>query len=375
VVLALLSASGLLLESFRRLLGQDLGYRPQAVLALDTSTPGFPTNGDVCRMFRALRERLMGLPGVTAVGTVSSVPLTGKWTIAERPNVVGRPLPEADRPVVEASFVAFDYFQAMGIALLEGRHFRDLEMDDDGYGRIVILNRSAARLLFPDRPAVGGQFTVGSNPDRILEVVGVVEDTRDVRLEETPRPRFYWQYPFGGAQVVIRSDVAPGVLLPRVLEVAAEVDSRLRILSARTMGEIIAATVAERRFVTVGLAAYAGLALAIAAVGVFGVMTYQTAGRRREFGVRLALGATRAALTKLVLADAMRLGLPGLGLGLVLTLAASRMIQSQLFGLAAHDPVLLGGACVLLLGVTLLAVLLPARRAGRVDPVEVLRSE
>jgi len=375
LVLVLLSASGLLLESFRRLLGQDLGYRPQAVLALDTSTPGFPTNADVCRMFRSLRDRLMALPGVTAVGTVSSVPLTEKWTIPERPNVVGRPLPEADRPVVEALFVAFDFFEAMGIPLLEGRHFRDLEMDDNGYGRIVILNRSAARLLFPDRPAVGGQFTVGSNPDRVLEVVGVVEDTRDVRLEEKPRPRFYWQYPFGGAQVVLRSDVPVGVLLPRVLEVAAEVDPRLRILGARTMNEIIAATVAERRFMTLGLSAYAGLALGIAAVGVYGVMSYQTAGRRREFGVRLALGATRAAVGKLVLGDAMKVGLPGLGIGLALALAVNRLIRSQLFGLTAHDPVLLGATCIVLLSVTLLAVMIPARRAGRVDPVEVLRSE
>ncbi len=375
LVLVLLSASGLLLESFRRLLGQDLGYRPQAVLALDTRTPGFDTNGDVCRMFRALRDRLMALPGVTAVGTVSSVPLTEKWTISERPNVVGRHLPEADRPVVEASFVAFDFFQAMGIPLLDGRYFRDLEMDDNGYGRIVILNRSAARLLFPERSAVGGQFTVGSNPDRVLEVVGVVEDTRDVKLEEDPRPRFYWQYPFGGAQVVIRSEVPAKVLLPRVLEVAAAVDSRLRIFGARTMNEIIAATVAERRFMTVGLSAYAGLALAIAAVGVYGVMSYQTAGRRREFGVRVALGATRGALGKLVLRDAMKVGLSGLGIGLVLAVAVNRLIRSQLFGLSAHDPVLLAATCLLLLGVTLLAVVIPARRAGKVDPVEVLRSE
>jgi putative ABC transport system permease protein len=193
-LVVLLAAAGLLIESFRRLVGQDLGYQPQSVVMMDIRAQGFKTNGDMCRMYRVLRERLAALPGVRAVGTMSSVPLTGKWTFSERPKVLGEAeaLPEAARPRVEASFVAFDYFQAMGIPLIEGRFFRDLELDDNGYGKIVLLNESAAARLFPERSAVGGRFTVGSNPDRVLEVIGVVKDTRDVRLEEAPQPRFYW---------------------------------------------------------------------------------------------------------------------------------------------------------------------------------------
>ncbi|MCI0538875.1 MAG: ADOP family duplicated permease [Verrucomicrobiales bacterium] len=239
LVLVLLASAGLLLESFRRLIGQDLGYQPRSVIAMDLKQSGFDTNGDVCRMYRALRERLAALPGVEAVGTISSAPLTGKWTFNERPQIVGQPMPEADRPVLAATFVAFDYFQAMGIPLRDGRFFRDGELKDDGYGQIVILNEAAAAILFPGRSAVGGRFTVGSNPDRVLEVIGVVKDTRDVRLEEKPQPRFYWQYAFGGAQVVVRGKVPAKALVPMLRDAVKQTDSRVRLESVHPMTEIV----------------------------------------------------------------------------------------------------------------------------------------
>ena len=155
-VLVLLASAGLLLESFRRLIGQDLGYQPHSVVALDLNQSGFATNGDVCRLYRALRQRLAALPGVEAVGTVSSAPLTGKWPFTERANVVGNPTAEADRPALAATFVAFDYFQAMGIPLRDGRFFGEEELDDDGYGQVVMLNESAARALFPAGPRSAG---------------------------------------------------------------------------------------------------------------------------------------------------------------------------------------------------------------------------
>ena len=307
VVLVLLASAGLLLESFRRLIGQDLGYQPRSVIAMDLSQFGFDTNGDVCRMYRALRERLAALPGVEAVGTISSAPLTGKWTFNERPDIVGQSVPVADRPSVAATFVAFDYFQAMGIPLREGRFFRDDELKDDGYGQIVILNEAAATVLFPGRSAVGGRFTVGSNPDRILEVIGVVKDTRDVRLEEKPQPRFYWQYAFGGAQVVVRGKAPATALMPMLRDTVKQTDARVRIDSVRPMTEIVASTVAERRFLMIMVATYAAVALGIAAVGIFGVVAYQVAQRRNEFGVRLALGASPRGLMRLVLLQAGRL--------------------------------------------------------------------
>jgi predicted permease len=376
VVLVLLASAGLLLESFRRLLGQDLGYQAQSVVTMDLATSGsFETNGDNCRMYRALRERLAGLPGVEAVGTVSSAPLTGKWTFDEKPQVVGNPLPEADRPTVGARFIAFDYFQAMGTPLLEGRFFRDSELSDDGYGQIVILNQAAATILFPGRSALGGRFTVGSNPDRVLEVIGVVKDTRDVRLEEKPQPRFYWQYAFGGAQVVIRSSMPGEAIMPILHRVARETDARIVGSEIRTMADIVSSSVAERRFLMTLLAAYAAAALGIAMMGIFGVMAYQVAQRRNEFGIRLALGSSPAGVLRLVLSQAAFLVSAGVGIGLLVSLGTGRWLASQLFELSPHDPWLLGGVSVLVLGASLAASALPARRAARVDPMVTLRME
>ena len=375
-VLVLLTASGLLLESLRRLLAQDLGYDAPSVLAMDLATFGaFETNGDNCRMYRALRERLAALPGVEAVGTVSSAPLTGKWTFDERPQVVGNPLPEADRPIVGARFVAFDYFQAMGTPLIEGRFFRDTELDDDGYGRNVILNEAAARILFPGRPAIGGRFTVGSNPDRVLEVVGVVKDTRDVRLEEMPQPRLYWQYVFGGAQVVVRSAGPASAIIPVLQRVVRDTDPRIVGSEIRPMSEIILGTVAERRFLMSMVSAYAVAALGVALVGIFGVVAYQVAQRHHELGIRIALGSSPAGVMRLVLAQALRWVASGVLMGLLVSQATGRLLSSQLFGLSPHDPWLLGGASLLVLGTSLAASLYPALRASRVEPMVALRTE
>jgi predicted permease len=326
-------------------------------------------------MYRALRERLAALPGVEAVGTISSAPLTGKWTFDERPNIVGQPVPEADRPSLAATFVAFDYFQAMGIPLRDGRFFRDDELKDDGYGQIVILNEAAATLLFPGRSAIGGRFTVGSNPNRVLEVVGVVNDTRDVRLEEKPQPRFYWQYAFGGAQVVVRGKMSANVSMPMLRDAVKQTDARVRIHSVRPMSEIVVSTVAERRFLMIMAASYAVLALGVASIGIFGVAAYQAGQRRSEFGVRLALGASPSGLMRLVLFQAGRLTLIGLAIGLLVSFATNRLLASQLFGLSPHDPVLLMTVSAILLVVALLASFLPARRAAKVDPMEALRYE
>ena len=372
VVLVLLASAGLLLESFRRLIGQDLGYQPHAVMAVDLKTRGFRTNEEVSRMYRTLHARLAALPGVDAVGTISSTPLTGRWTFEEKARVTDRPLPEADRPSLEGTFVAYDYFQAMGIRLTDGRFFRDADLKDDQVSQMVIINEAAATQLFRDRPAVGGRFTIG-NQTRVLEVVGVVKDTRDVRLEEQPRPRFYLHYAFGDAQVVIRSRV-PSVAWQALLRGAVrDTDRRVIVHDITAMGDIVSATVAERRFLMIMLAAYAIAALGIAAVGIFGVAAFQVAQRTKEFGIRLALGATPRGLLGLVMTQAGRLALAGLALGLGCSFVTNQLLASQFFGVSPHDPWLLTTVSVALVSVALLASLLPARRAARVDPIGPLR--
>jgi hypothetical protein len=309
------------------------------------------------------------------VGTISSVPLMGKWTFSIKAQSSHEPKPEAERPALAASFVAFDYFQAMGIPVVEGRHFREGELRDDGYGSIVILNQSAASLLFPNRSAVGQHLNIGSSAHRMYEVIGVVKDTRDVRLEERPQPRLYWHYAFGGAQVVVRSSAPAPVLMPMLREVVKGIDPRVRLDSMRPLTEIVASSVSERRFLMIMVSAYAAVALGVAAVGIFGVVAYQVAQRRNEFGIRLALGASPHSLLRLVLLRAGRLTLTGLALGLVLSLATNRLLSSQLFGLSPHDPWLLMSISAILLLVSLLASLLPARRATKVHPMIALRYE
>lgn len=375
VVMVLVTAAGLLLESFRRLTGQDLGYKPEQVWTVDVDSWGMESNAAMCQLYRRIHARLSALPGVEAVGTSSSAPLTGKWTFDEKAQVVGEPKPEADRPSLAAGFIAFDYFRAMGIPLLSGRFFHESELKDDGYGRLVILNQAAADVLFPGRSAIGGRFTVGSNPDRILEVIGVVKDTRDVRLEEKPQPRFYWQYAFGGAEVVVRSTLQAETMLPWLRDILQQADHRIIIREIRPMTAIVAGTVAERRFLMALVTGYALVALGIAAIGLFGVMAYQVAQRTGEFGVRLALGSSRAGLARLVLRQAATVIAAGILAGLFISLGTNRLLGSQLYGLSPHDPALLAGVSILLVAIATLASYLPARRAAKVEPMVALRCE
>jgi predicted permease len=374
IVLVLLAGAGLLLESFRRLTGQDLGYSPRAVIAIDLSTRGFQTNEDVSRMYRALHVRLAALPGVQAVGTISSAPLTGKWTFEEKARALGGSIPVADQPSLAGTFVAFDYFSAMGIPLREGRFFRGVDLKDDGIGRFAIINEAAAAALFPQSPAIGQRFTVGEST-RVLEVVGVVQDTRDVRLEEKPQPRFYLHYTFGGAQVVVRSSDASATLMASLREAVEAADRRIIIREIEPLTAIVSGTVAERRFLMVMLASYAAVALVIGAVGAFGVVAFQVAQRTHEFGIRLALGASPRGLLRMVLLQSGRLALAGLTIGVACAFATNRLLASQLFGVSPHDPWLMTGVSAMLLIVALAASLLPARRAARVDPIASLRCQ
>jgi predicted permease len=350
----------------------DLGYKPESVITVDLSTWNFATNEEMCQLDRRIYARLSALPGVQAVGTSSSAPLTGKWTFNQKAEVVGQPLPEAERPSLAGTFVAFDYFQAMGTPLVDGRFFHRSELKDNGYGQNVILNEAAAEVLFPGRTAIGGRFTVG---DDVLEVVGVVKDARDVRLETKSSPRLYRHYAAGGAQVVVRSTIPARALMPVLRDTIQQTDRRIIRQDLRPMTEIVSDSVAERRFLMAMLVTYAAVALGIATVGIFGVVSYQVAQRTNEFGVRLALGASPSGLIRLVVKQAGCIVGLGLVLGLVLSLASGRLLSSQLFGLSAHDPFLLATVSSGLLIIALLATVIPARRAAKVDPMEALRYE
>jgi hypothetical protein len=330
-------------------------------------------------VYEELHRRLAALPGVEAAGVISSLPLTGRWTFTEAAQPLGQELPEAERPRLAGTFVAFDYFPALRIPLLAGRFFRPEEMwRASGMGQLVIINESAARALYPGvaLPEIPGRrFATGSNAGRPLEIIGIVQDTRDVRLEEKAQPRLYWHWASGGAQFVVRSSLPAAAITPALRATVEGFGGGVMLHGIQPLQDIVAGTLAERRFLMLMLAAYAAIALGIAAVGIFGVAAYQVAQRAHEFGVRLALGATPSRLLRLVLGQACRLAGLGLALGLALSLAVNRVLAHQLFELSPSDPRLLAAAGFLLLFATLLACWLPARRAARVDPLEALRTE
>jgi predicted permease len=375
LVLVLLNSASLLLESFRRLMSVDLGYQPTPVIALDLGNWGLPTNADIVRLYREIKLRLAALPGVEAVGTIQSTPLTGKWTWEEKAQVFGRPVPLAEQPSLAITFVAFDYFRAMGIPLMSGRYFREGELRDDGYAGVAILNQGGAARLFPNETALGKRFSISSSPERFYEIVGVVKDTRDMRLEQSPPPRFYLLYTHGGSQVIVRSAVPAKAMIPMIRDTLKQFGSRVMIYDIKPLAAILSDTVAERRFLMAMLLVYALVALGIGAVGIFGVVAYQVAHRTSEFGIRLALGASPANLMRLVLAQAGQLTLAGVMIGLMLALGVSGLLANQLFGLSPHDPLVLAAVSLMLLCVALLASFLPARRAARVDPMVALRCE
>jgi putative ABC transport system permease protein len=375
VVLLLLASAMLLLGTVRRLLGLDLGYQPGSVIAMNVSTRDLPTNEDNVRLYREIHARLAALPGIEAAGAIQAIPLNGGWTWEERAQAWDRPLPVPEQPLLAVTFVAFDYFEAMRIPVVEGRRFQASELRDDGYAPVAILNQSAARRLFPGRSALGQRFAIASSPEVFYEVVGVVRDTRDARLELPPQPRFYLLYTHGGSQMVARSSLPADTILPRLRAVLAGFGPRVVLNDIRPLMEIVHDGVAVRRFLARMLALYALLGCGIAAVGIFGVISHQVAQRTTEFGVRLAVGSTPGALARLVVAQTGRVAATGLGLGLLATFATSRLLESHLYGISPQDPVALATASAVLLGLAVLAAWQPARRASRVDPVLALRGE
>jgi putative ABC transport system permease protein len=375
LALVLVVAATLLLESFRRLMSVDIGYQPRQVITADLGNWAIPTNEETVRLYREIARRVAALPGVEAVGTIQSIPLTGKWTWEEKAQVRGAAVPESEQPSLAITFVAFDYFKAMQIPIVAGRFFGADELRDDGYGKFIIINEAAARALFPGRSALGQSFSISSTPDRFYEVVGVVRDTRDVRLEEKPQPRFYLNYAHGGSQLLVRSSAPAAATIAMMRATLKQFGSRVMINDIKTMSGIVSDTVAERRFLAMMLTIYAAIALLLAATGIFGVAAYQVAQRTNEFGIRLALGATPARLMRLVLSETFRHALLGATIGLVLAFAVAQLLASHLYEVSPHDPVLFATATLLLFAIGLIASLLPARRAAKVEPVESLRCD
>lgn len=373
IAFVLLVAGGLLLRSFARLVDSPFGFNPQNAFVVRTVFDHVrypePVKRDVVQ--KQALDRLARLPGIDAVAEASHLPLSDTRQIGFRLEHAATD----DFHVAENSLVSWGYFRAMGIALLAGRDF------SPGDGRdtppVAVINRALSRKYFAGQSAIGKHFDWGDRGT--FTIVGVAEDVHISSLDSDPPPMIYLDMfqvqsgVSGNTAFILRGPRAGPELLPAIQREIWSMDSELPLYQAATLQSLISESLAQRSFTLVLLGAFAATALVLAAVGIFGVISYLVLQRRREFGVRVALGANRSQITHLVLARGAWIAFAGCAGGLALSVVASRLLATSLYRTNRYDPVMLCAVLLLLFAVVLLASWIPAQRAAKVDPMESLR--
>jgi len=380
VALMVLVGAGLLVQSFVRMARINPGYNPHDVLTLELFLPApkYPDKTQRVTFWNRLVERLDSLPGVVAAATVNAVPLgkvqeTGDLEIEGLALKPGQPAPQAAWRICSP-----DYFRTMGTPLAEGRFFTPL--DNDQAQAVAIVDRSVAKRFWPGTSPIGKRLkmTGQDSAGEWRTIVGVVGDVKHVSFDTDSPPHVYAplaQYPRLFQYVVIRTNGDPAALARAARAAVREIDRDQAVFRVESMDEKVAITTAWRRFYTALLGCFAVVALALAMVGVYGVTAFSVAQRRREIGIRMALGARRGSVLGLVLGQALLLAGLGVALGLAAALALVRVAASLLFGVSATDLGSFAGGALLLVALAIVASWLPARRASRLDPVLALAAE
>jgi len=382
VSVVLLTGAGLLLRSFAAVMRQDPGLEPNGLIAGQIWVP-VPNNPQANRyltppqqtaLARRLLDTFVGLPGVeaAAVGTANDVPFLNQG------NAFPFSLPDESTTqdqnhAAQFGAVSPSYFDVLKTPLKRGRVFT--VHDDTASARVVVVNEAFVREFSRDRDPVGRRVRVGRGVD--LEIVGVVGDVRYGGLDRTPAPRIYQSILQRGAvtlAVFVRTRSTLRTTRDALIAAVHQVDPELPVFGVRTTDELMASSLARRQFALKLISIFAVTALLLAALGIYGVMTYLVSQRKQEFGVRLALGAEAGNIVRLVLGPALLLTVMGVAIGLVASVGTSRLLAALVYGVSATDPVTLGGVALLLGTVTLASCLLPVRRATRVSPLEALRS-
>jgi predicted permease len=377
----LLVSAGLLARGFVRLAHVDPGFTWDNVVTfrLSLSGPRFEKREAFHAFAAEFRSRLAGLPGVVAAGAISHLPYDDlpNWGTPYVPD--GR-IDRGERPTADTRAITPGFFEAVGARLLEGRFFT--EADTATSTPVAIVDERLARHAWPGESAIGKRFTgdpyTTGHPSVPVTVVGVVRHLRHRQPAAETGEQIYYphaQAPRNPMAYVVRSSSDPGAIIPQVRKALADLDRTLPIYDPRPLSAYVVAARAARRFTMILAAAFAGAALALAVIGVYGVTAYASALRRREFGVRLALGATRRQIVGLVMGETVRLGALGLALGLAGAAVAATLLRSQLFGLTPADPLSYALAVPVLAAAVSLAAWLPAQRATRISPMESLRAD
>ena len=382
VAFVLLVGAGLLIRSFDRLTQVDLGFQPAGVLTYSVTFPGaqFRDARQLPPLYQTVLERARALPGVRAVGVSADLPMSEPSDITF--DVEGRPprsmRPNAPPEDVQPFAVTADYFNALRIPLRRGRLL--LPTDGPTAPRVTVINEQMARQAFPGEDPLGKRITLGDVADASswMTIVGVVGNIAQAGVTAKPYSQLYasiMQSPSRVVYVSLRTDGAPARLVPAVRRMMREVAPDLVVNDVETLESLVARDIARPRLSVWLLGSFAAVALVLAAIGIYGVMSYTVAQRTREIGVRMALGADPAGVERLVVRQGMQPALIGVAVGLAGALAASRLIASLLYGVSALDPVTFALVPLFLATIALLATYLPARRATRVSPTVALQSE
>jgi putative ABC transport system permease protein len=384
LAVVLLVSAGLLLQSFRRLLAVDPGYRTEQLLlaTLTISPSSYPTDPDVVGFYETVLARVADLPGVTAVGATTAAPLLTPLGPSNFDVEGWVSPPDGSPPVAVIHVVTPGYFEVMGMPVLEGRGFEPADRVDTA--PVALVSESVARRYWPEGNAIGGRLHVDDPALAFAEVVGIVPDVRHNGLDREPvngsmflvHAQASLTFPARRTMTLaIRSAVDPEALVSAVRGTVQSLDPTVPVYDVSTIEQAVAENTAERRFAMLLQTVFALLAMSLAAVGLYGVLSYTVAQRTAEMGVRMALGAERLDVQRMVLGQGMGIVAVAVAIGVAGALAAGRLLRTLLFEVSPSDPTVYAAVVALLLGVAFLACWLPARRASGVDPVVALRAD
>ena len=382
LALILLVCAGLLIQSFARLGRVSPGVQTERLLTARIQLPSvaYPKNENIIAFFDQFLPRIRALPGVESASTIVPLPLSGSNMVTSF-DMEEHPLPDGQQNGAPVRIVATDYFKTMGIPVRQGRVFN--EHDQMNSAPVVIVNERFANKFFPGQNVIGKRIKPGFSADdkgeKMREIVGLVGNVKHLSLKNDDSPEMYLprtQIPFDIVSLVVRTRVSdPTALTSAIRNELAAMDSSIPLTSVRVFDEYISRALARPRFNALLLSIFAGTALLLTAIGIYGVLAYSVAQRTNEIGIRMALGAAQSNIFRLVVGQAMTLVAISLTIGLIGAIGATRLLTSLLFGVGAWDPITFASIVVLISFVAFLAAWLPARRASRVDPVIALRAE
>jgi predicted permease len=381
LAMILVIAASLLVRTFIRMLSVDPGFNPTRVLTFEVTLPAtkYADTNHVVALYHEALERLRNVPGVESAGLVRTVPMGGAAD-STGIRIPGRTRADfKDSPYAEYTIVSPGYFAAVGTPLLRGRDL--LESDNGDSQPVTIISNAMAKKYWPNQDPIGKQVGPGSLRYSLLTIVGIAADVKHLSLREEPGPEMYVLYdqkPWPSLltmQFSLRTKADPSSVIGGAREAIRSLDPDLPIAKVASLETVVDASMTQPRFTMLLFAAFGGLALVLAAVGIYGVISYAVAQRTREFGIRMALGAQPANVFGMVLGQGARIAGLGIFLGFIGAAAATRVMASLLFGVKATDPLTFAAVPAVLQGIALLACYVPARRATRVDPMIALRYE